>query len=154
MGRERRAGVRRDVAIRAMAAAVTLAWLTLAGCAQLGGGTGSNGGDAATWTVVDPAAVTEDTTELEIGVTRLGCSSGVTGEVLEPVVTYEPDQIVITVDVARFTAGAADCQGNDVVVVTVELDEPIGQRPLVDGACLKGEAADTSFCESATRWPA
>jgi hypothetical protein len=138
-----------------MAAVATLACAAaLVGCAQLGGGTGSNGGDAATWIVMDPAAVSEDTTELDIGVTRLGCASGVTGEVLEPVVAYEPDQIVITVDVARFTAGAADCQGNDVVVVTVQLDEPIGQRPLVDGACLEGEAADTSFCVSDTRWQA
>ena len=36
----------------------------------------------------------------------------------------------------------------------VELDEPIGTREIVDGACLSGEAETTSFCveEDPIRW--
>jgi hypothetical protein len=110
-------------------------------------------GDVATWVLTDPASVDGDTQALEIEVTRLGCASGVTGEVLEPSVEYDDDRIVITVDVAPFGDQAADCQGNDAVPVTVTLDEPIGARELVDGACLEGEAVSTAFCEEPARWP-
>ena len=123
----------------------------LGACGSSPGPGGDASGDTATWELIGD--VTADSRTLEIGVTRLGCAGGVTGEVLVPEVTYEEDRIVVEVDVAPIGDGAQDCQGNDVVPVTVALDDTVGQRQLVDGACLEGEAATTSFCESEVRWP-
>lgn len=127
-----------------------MAAASLAGCGQAGG---PGAGEAATWTLLHPARVTAESTVIEVGVVRLGCSSGVTGELRRPEISYETDRIVIEIDVERFEGGAADCQGNDSVPLMVELTEPIGDRELVDGACLEGEAVGTAFCETAVRWP-
>lgn len=43
--------------------------------------------------------------------------------------------------------------GCDSVPVRVDLEEAVGDRELVDGACLGGEAASTSVCGTAVRWP-
>lgn len=127
------------------------ALLLLAACgSETGVGSGSRG-DPATWELRQD--VTATSRSLDIGVTRLDCASGVTGEVLDPRVTYETERIVVEVDVAPIGDGAQDCQGNDVVPVTLELEEEVGERQLVDGACLDGEAATTSSCESEVRWP-
>ena len=127
------------------------ALLLLAACGSATDAGSGSSGDPATWELRQD--VTETNESLDIGVTRLGCASGVTGEVLEPRVTYEAERIVVEVDVALIGDGAHNCQGNDVVPVTVPLDEPVGQRQIVDGACLDGEAATTLFCESEVRWP-
>lgn len=138
---------------RSVALAVAVGGLMLlAACSSAaGGGSGGASGDPATWELTGD--VTPESHALELGVTRLGCAGGVTGEVLEPQVVYEDDRIVITVDVATLGDGAYTCPGNDVVPVVVELDEPVGERTLVDGACLDGEAATTSFCGDELRWP-
>lgn len=120
--------------------------LLVAGCA------GEEHGDPATWELRDPGTVTAESQSLDVGVQRLGCSSGVTGEVLEPQVSYQSDRIVVQVDVVPFR-GAANCPGNDSVPVTVVLDEPVGDRDLVDGACLSGDAVSTALCEQPVRWP-
>ena len=37
--------------------------------------------------------------------------------------------------------------------ITVQLAEPIGERLLVDAACLRGDAVSTAFCDdSGIRW--
>lgn len=118
----------------------------LAGCAA----PGLPAGETAVWEL--QSTPSPESTSIDVGVTRLECASGVTGTVLGPRVTAEDDRIVITTPVADNRSDAAECQGNDVVPVTVELGEPIGDRMLVDGACLVTEAADTSFCEDAVRW--
>ncbi|GAA5025871.1 hypothetical protein ACFQRL_12455 [Microbacterium fluvii] len=108
-------------------------------------------GDPATWEL--RSAVTSASTSLTIGASRLECASGVTGELLEPVIAYEPDRIVIRVDAAPNGDQAADCQGNDVVDVDVVLTESVGDRDLVDGACAQDRAATgTVFCDTAVRW--
>lgn len=85
-------------------------------------------------------------------VTRLGCSGGETGEVLDPTVVIEEERIVVTFTVEALD-GAHTCPGNNQVPYEVHLDEPVGRRELVDGACLSEEAASTSFCaEGAVRW--
>ena len=78
---------------------------------------------------------------------RLGCANGVTGEVLPPDVQVLDDRVVVTFEVAALGPGDATCPGNDLVPYTVELGEPIGDRMLIDGACLDGgPAATTSWC--------
>ena len=111
-------------------------------------------GDAATWVVVDPAAIGTGTTEVRIAATRLGCSSGKTGELRGPRVSYGADEVVIEVDAEPLGAGAFECPGNDAVEVVVALTEPLGDRSLVDGACLEGEAVSTAACaDGPVRWP-
>lgn len=124
----------------------------LAGCSSGPGASDApTRGDTATWEL--RGDVSADSRTLEIGVTRLGCADGVTGAVLEPQVTYEEDRVVIEVDVEALDDGAYTCPSNDVVPVLVELDEQVGDRSLVDGACLDGDAVTTSFCVDQSRWP-
>ncbi len=102
-------------------------------------------GETATWVLLDPA-VGPESTSLTVGVTRLACAGGVTGTVLPPVVEAGDGQVVITIGVEPLGPGGHDCQGNDVVEYVVELPEPLGDRDLVDGACLAGEAVGTAAC--------
>lgn len=109
-------------------------------------------GDVASWSLsLDHQLLDPATSLLVLDVTRLGCSGGVTGSVLDPVVVYEDDRVLIRTDVEP-VGGANDCQGNDAVSVEVALDESLGMRELVDGACLEGEAVGTAACQSAVRW--
>lgn len=146
-----------------LAAAALALGATVTGCgsadapvdaAVLGQGasTGTTGlasaqdGDVATWALEDDALLHPATSMFVAGVTRLGCASGETGEVLEPQVVYEQDRVLVRTDVAPFGPGGADCPGNDVVPVEVYLDEPLGLRELVDAACLGGAAVGTAAC--------
>ncbi len=103
-------------------------------------------GSAATWTLADPGGIDAESTTLELVVTRLECSGGKTGDLLDPWVVYEEERVIVQVDAVPLTGDAYDCQGNDAVNVTVQLDEPLGTRPLVDGACLEEPAMSTVFC--------
>jgi hypothetical protein len=87
-------------------------------------------------------------------VERVGCNNGVTGEVLVPEVVEEPDQVIVTFTVAQRAAGAANCLGNKPVPTEVTLTAAVGERTLVDGACLSGQSVTTSHClDGAERWP-
>lgn len=111
-------------------------------------------GETATWELRDPAAVSADATSIDIGVTRLGCSGGHTGEPLAPTIAYEDDRILMQIDVPPLPPGAYTCIGGPPVRLTVELDQPVGERELVDGACLEEDAGRTAMCEDhGVRWP-
>jgi hypothetical protein len=85
---------------------------------------------------------------------RMDCSGGKTGTVLDPRVQIEPERIIIRAYVRRLPPGAYTCPGNDEVPVTIELQGPIGNRKLVDAACLEDRAARTAFClDGGVRWP-
>lgn len=144
------------------AALLFIAGALVAGCGSSDGeGAGSSGsagasgseGDAAVWRLSDADAVSSDATQLDIEVTRLACASGETGDLLPARVSEEGERVVIQVDAVSLGDEGADCQANDWVAVTVDLDEPVGERELVDGACLEGPAEDTIYCETAVRWP-
>lgn len=106
------------------------------------------------WELSNSDEVDAQSTSLELGVVRLECAGGETGVVLEPEVFYEEDRILIRTDVAPLPpAEGYDCQGNDTVPLTVQLSEPVGERELVDAACLEGEAVGTSHCDDqGVRW--
>lgn len=112
-------------------------------------------GDTATWTVggdVPPSSLSASFTAM---VTRLDCSDGVTGQVLDPVIEAGADQVVITFSVAPLDPALEyTCPSNDAAPVSVRLDEPLGERTLVDGACLGDSAASqTAACETGSvRW--
>ena len=139
-----------------------VAALLLAGCQQTGPGNEIGAdepdavltGETATWQLGDSVNLGSDSTSIEVEVTRLGCASGVTGETLAPIVTYSSEQIAIRIDVEPFDGDGAECPGNDAVPVVVQLDQPLGQRTLIDGGCLRSDAANTATCESDLRWPA
>lgn len=59
--------------------------------------------------------------------------------------------MVIEATVEAFE-GEAACPANDVIPTVVELDGPLGDRKLVDGACAHERAADTTWCDTAGRW--
>jgi hypothetical protein len=82
-------------------------------------------------------------------VTRTDCASGVTGTVLPPAVSVSDDEVVVTFTVRPESSdsGVLTCQANNWVPFRVDLDEPVGDRELVDGSCLSGGAnAESSFC--------
>ncbi|MDF2508793.1 MAG: hypothetical protein K0Q52_2652 [Microbacterium sp.] len=108
-------------------------------------------GAPATWQLIDESSVTPESTALEVQVTRLDCANGVTGELLSPAITYEAEQVTIRIDAEPNGLEAANCQGNDAVPVTVTLSEPIGQRTLIDGACVSTEARTTAECVTSER---
>ena len=132
--------------------------LGLVGCASEPRDTAPAGpgaaGDAAVWVTGPDQDLDPSSTGFTALVSRLGCNSGVTGEVLSPDIRVTEAEVVVTFSVAPERSGAADCQGNDQVPYEVSLPEPLGERALVDGQCLEGGAAGTtSFCQpDATRW--
>jgi len=140
--------------------AITVA-LLLAGCHQTGPENKIGAGDpdavltgeTATWQIGHSTNLDRFSTSIEVEVTRVGCSSGVTGETLAPIVTYTSEQIAIRIDVEPFDGDVADCQGNDAVPVVVQLDQPLGERTLIDAGCLRVAAANTAACKSDLRWP-
>lgn len=111
-------------------------------------------GDTAVWDVNPANPPAPSDTSVTAMVTRLGCSGGETGEVLEPEVSADDRRVVLTFSVEPLPEGEYTCPGNPAVPYVVELDEPVGDRELVDGACLSGDAASTSHCsDGAVRWP-
>lgn len=110
-------------------------------------------GEIGTWELLNSSEVTSDSTTLQLGVTRLGCAGGVTGTVRDPMVQVEQERIVIRADVEPLSPGAYTCQGNNVVPVAVQLNQPVGKRELVDAACLEGRAINTAACtNNGVRW--
>lgn len=111
-------------------------------------------GEPGFWTLVDPRKVSARSTSVDIAVTRLHCSDGKTGEILPPVVSVGSDGVVIRADAKPEQRTMATCPENDSVKVTVNLPEPLGQRPLYDAACMGvGPALRTAVCaDGAARW--
>lgn len=138
----RRSTRRPAAAIGAVLAVASV--LCASGCGA-GRGTG-------VWEVAPGQRLTAESRSVVALVTRVGCAGGVTGPVLPPEVTYEPERILIRTDLRDTAPRAATCQGNDQVRLDVELTEPLGRRALVDAACTQGsEAATTSFCSDPVR---
>lgn len=93
-----------------------------------------------------------DSTSIDVVVSRFECASGVTGEVLNPLVRSERDRVVVTTPVADNGTDDGECQGNNGVGLNVSLGESLGERILVDGACLDTDARTTTLCDDPVRW--
>lgn len=126
------------------------AWLCAAGAALVLTGCASGAAETGTWEL--RSTPSPKSTEVALVVSRLECAGGVTGEVLSPVVRIEDERVVIETPVADNGSDDGECPGNDAVPVTVRLAEPLGDRALVDGACLDGEAAGLTMCDQPERW--
>jgi hypothetical protein len=110
-------------------------------------------GATATWELVEPTRLDENSTAINIAVTRLGCAGGITGETLPPEITYEPERVIVRVDVEAPDGRDDSCPGNDAVPLTVQLAEPIGSRLLIDGGCLRPDGGESIRCSQDVRWP-
>ncbi len=88
----------------------------------------------AVWELATSTAIDSGATVFDVLVMRTECNSGVTGTVNPPLVDFRAEEIVISFTVSPGTPAAATCQGNDQVEYTVTLDQPVGDRRLVDGA--------------------
>jgi hypothetical protein len=68
-------------------------------------------------------------------------------------VTFEAGRITIQTDVAPLPEGGCDCQSNDFVPITVELQERVGDRELFDAICLDSDRLTHSYCmDGGVRW--
>lgn len=110
-------------------------------------------GDPATWVLADPTSVTADSTVLELSVTRAACSSGFTGEVYDPIVTFTDSEVLIRTEVEPLGPGAYMCPGNPRVPHTLLLSEPVGDRILVDEICRQEPDSGYAYCmDAGVRW--
>lgn len=93
-----------------------------------------DGLDPATW-ALPGAAPGPEATSVSILVTEMGCASGQSseGRVAEPIVEYTDDAVLITTRVEPPVGDFFNCMGNPATEVTVELDEPLGDRDVLDG---------------------
>ncbi len=86
---------------------------------------------------LDPAAPPPgpDATTLHGLIVERACASGQppNGRVQAPVVVYDEHAVTVTVTV-RETPGGADCPGNPEVPITIELEQPLGDRVILDGS--------------------
>lgn len=110
-------------------------------------------GDAARWEVDSQRPPSPSDTTVRALVSRVGCANGLTGRVLTPGVSEQKRRVVITFTVERRPDGDASCPGNNLVPRTVELKEPLGDRPLFDGSC-EGPAQESTGCKPRQVWPA
>lgn len=116
--------------------------LLFGGCGALPGATAD-----ASWKLAPDQDVGPTSKQLDLLVTRVGCNSGVTGEVQEPKIEVKSDRIIVTFMVSPGEPGSANCQGNPEVPYRLALPEPLGERALADGQCLNNDdVARTSFC--------
>ncbi|WP_369056593.1 hypothetical protein [Kineococcus terrestris] len=74
-------------------------------------------------------------TSLSLLVNETTCASGrsAEGRVQEPAVEYRPEGLTITVRVTQL-GGAQSCPSNPDTPYTVQLEEPVGTRALLDGS--------------------
>jgi hypothetical protein len=109
----------------------------------------------ATWSIDPATPPTSGAKSFDALVMRVECSGGVTGEVYAPTIEAAKTRVVVTFRVAPLDgSGAHTCPGNRPVPYTVRLDDPIGDRALVDGSCDATRAAiGTAFCaDGGVRW--
>jgi hypothetical protein len=109
-------------------------------------------GSPGVWELDRDERPTKSSTKFNVLVSRLDCNSGTTGQVIEPVVRRTNTQVVVTFQVSPNTEGAATCPSNNLVAYEVDLGEPLGERKLADGQCLKGDPTDASTLCDPSRW--
>ncbi|WP_144121311.1 hypothetical protein [Catellatospora sichuanensis] len=73
-------------------------------------------------------------TSVDILVTEMACNGGrsADGRIADPEISYEDDRIVVTMRTVP-RGGANTCQENPETPYRLELDEPLGDRVLMDG---------------------
>ncbi len=91
---------------------------------------------AAWWVDSTAEPIRADSETIPALVHETACASGreATGRIETPTVVYGADAVTVTITVRK--VGGADCQGNPLTPYTIELEEPLGDRTLLDGGQL------------------
>jgi hypothetical protein len=89
----------------------------------------------ASFRVAPDVDLTPDMTEIEVLVTERACNSGedASGRIEEPVATVGAESVTVVFAV-RPRGGAQDCPSNPETPYVLVLDEPLGDRVLLDGS--------------------
>jgi predicted small lipoprotein YifL len=113
--------------------AAVLLLLALAGCGQ--GGAGQAASDAPVARVQLAHEPRPEDRELHLLVQELECASGhsAEGRIAPPEVEYQEDKVVVTMRVER-RSNDEDCNGGPATPYALELEEPLGERALLDGS--------------------
>jgi hypothetical protein len=136
---------------RPLLVAATVATAALAGCADTA--PKRDRGEAATW-AVDTERPPQPTDKKVLAlVSRVECANGRTGRVLAPVVMEDDKRVVVTFTVERTPIEDASCPGNKGVRRTFSLEEPLGDRTLYDGYCLRPKGHTDCVSPSRQVWP-
>lgn len=94
--------------------------------------TSACGGDDANWWLA--RAPTPDQRSLALMVSERACASGASPEGrIQPEVTYNTDTIIVTIRVKKL-GGAQDCQARAPTPYELQLDQPVGNRTVLDGS--------------------
>lgn len=96
--------------------------------------------ETARWELAPGQQLTPDSRTFEVLVTEQGCSSGQgpEGRIVPAAAIYLETSITVIFAV-RPLPGAQTCQGAPPASVTLELDEPLGDRQLLDGSVIPAE---------------
>lgn len=89
------------------------------------------------WWPEDEDSIDSETTEIDVLVQEDSCDSGrgPDGRVREPEITYGADVVVVTYPItARDEGGVLTCESHPPAEVTLELDQPLAGRTLLDGS--------------------
>jgi hypothetical protein len=88
----------------------------------------------ATWEPVDPDGLGPAPNEIDILVMERSCASGMTaeGRIAPPDIELRDGAVVVTIGVIP-VPGIQTCEGNPPTPYTIELDEALGDRVLLDG---------------------
>lgn len=89
----------------------------------------------AAWEPAPGADLSPGSTAIDVHVVESACASGqpATGRIADPDIPYEEERVVVTIGVVP-RAGGQTCPSNLPTDYTVELDEPLGDRVLLDGS--------------------
>lgn len=95
----------------------------------------SHGLGESDWRIDTASSPTAASSSFAVEVHEQACASGRTaeGRIADPIVEYAEDAITITIPVRRVEADSVTCQGNPWTPFVIELNEPIGERLLLDG---------------------
>ncbi|MGY6501942.1 MAG: hypothetical protein ACXIVQ_13755 [Acidimicrobiales bacterium] len=109
---------------------------------------GSSGGECERLRLVVPESVSEvrwgldperpdldaDGIAVEVLVNETACTGGesIGDRLIGPQIRYTDDEVIVAFAAVPLEAGAYTCQGNPRTRVTIELEEPLGDRDLVD----------------------
>lgn len=91
--------------------------------------------ELARWAPAPDADLSPDATSIEVLVNEMACAGGTSaeGRIAPPEIVYRDEAVVVTMRVVP-RAGPQECPGNPDTPYTLELEEPLGERRLLDGA--------------------
>jgi hypothetical protein len=96
---------------------------------------GDEDAEPAPWEPAPGTELSPDVTTIDVLVNEVGCAGGEPADdrIPAPDITYDDDAVVVTIGVVP-RPGDQTCPGNPDTAYQLELDEPLGERELLDGS--------------------